>query len=382
MMDARLDSPDRNLRYLKSAFLAVEPADSLISLARQAGGGSITPQVQDFVLKHCIGNIVEEGTPSNRTYIRNILKKIIVAAESSSDAVVEGLYEEFGHYLTVHTEEGLLKESGRIYKEISFYSSTYDSCSGSANFVVRLLCSLNMLEGDTGCSLWPSSLFLSEFILSYPKIFSNKFCFEVGSGVGLVGVCLNQVGASKVILTDGDIQTLANMKSNVELNGLRNEAISSKILCRSMNRVECKYLPWEFVSESELQSYEPDIILGADIIYDPVCVPHLIRVLSALLRPQKSNSKEPKASDHGVSFQAEEINKDRSRKEGKGSPSSYIATVIRNLDTFNYFLKLASEANLSVIDITKTINPLNLLPYMLSYDRSSVHLLRVSFLCD
>lgn len=29
------------------------------------------------------------------------------------------------------------------------------------------------------CSLWPSSLFLSEFILSYPEIFSNKFNFEV-----------------------------------------------------------------------------------------------------------------------------------------------------------------------------------------------------------
>lgn len=78
--------------------------------------------------------------------------------------------------------------------------------------VARLSCSSNMLEGDTGydvikhskiqwsdiftillsyiililcifynfrCALWPSSLFLSEFILSYPKIFSSKCCFEV-----------------------------------------------------------------------------------------------------------------------------------------------------------------------------------------------------------
>jgi hypothetical protein len=41
-----------------------------------------------------------------------------------------------------------------------------------------LQCSINMLEGDTGCSIWPSSLFLSELILSHPELFSNKLCFE------------------------------------------------------------------------------------------------------------------------------------------------------------------------------------------------------------
>jgi hypothetical protein len=29
------------------------------------------------------------------------------------------------------------------------------------------------------CSVWPSSLYLSEFVLSFPDIFSNKSCFEV-----------------------------------------------------------------------------------------------------------------------------------------------------------------------------------------------------------
>lgn len=29
------------------------------------------------------------------------------------------------------------------------------------------------------CSIWPSSLFLSELILSHPELFSNKSCFEV-----------------------------------------------------------------------------------------------------------------------------------------------------------------------------------------------------------
>ncbi|XP_020113617.1 putative uncharacterized protein DDB_G0277003 isoform X1 [Ananas comosus] len=358
-MDIAAGTSEPMLMYLKLAFLAMEPPNFLISLARQCGGGSITPRVQSFILEHCMGNIVDQGTSYSHTYIRNILKKIIVDAESSSDVVVDGLYEEFGQYLTLNLEEGSQKENDRIYRQVSFLSSTIDDdvCSKPVNLVVRLVCSLNMLEGDTGCSLWPSSLFLSEFILSYPEIFSNKFNFEVGSGVGLVGIALNYVGASKVILSDGDMSTLTNMKANVELNCTNG----------SSNRVaECKYLPWESASEAELQQYRPDIVLGADVIYNPQCLPHLIRVLSILLKPQNR----------------EEVDNRISLHEAEGSPVSYIATVVRNLDTFNYFLRLASEANLLVLNISETAKPLNLLPYMLSYDQSNVRLLKISLICD
>eukprot|EP00268_Persea_americana_P038923 TRINITY_DN3856_c0_g1_i5.p1 TRINITY_DN3856_c0_g1~~TRINITY_DN3856_c0_g1_i5.p1 ORF type:complete len:204 (-),score=38.20 TRINITY_DN3856_c0_g1_i5:768-1331(-) len=143
-----------------------------------------------------------------------------------------------------------------------------------------------MLKGDTGCSIWPSSLFLSEFILSYPEIFSNKSCFEVGSGVGLVGISLSFVNASKVILSDGDLSTLGNMKSNLELNQLNAETLMPQKAFYNLNLIECKYLPWESASE-ELLSIKPDIVLGADVIYDPSCVPHLVRVLAILLTPNE-----------------------------------------------------------------------------------------------
>lgn len=203
-----------------------------------------------------------------------------------------------------------------------------------------------MLEGDTGCTLWPSSLFLSEFILSYPKLFSDKYCFEVGSGVGLVGIALAHVGSSKVILTDGDRSSLENMQRNLELNHLTSE-------------VHGEYLPWEFASECELSKYKPHIVLGADVIYDPKCMPHLIRVLRTLLTGNQS----------GPSGSTEQTE----------ASVAYIASVIRNKDTFQYFLLLAEEAHLSVLDITDDFQPLNLLSYMLSYDRTSVRLFRVSY---
>nr|KJB26469.1 hypothetical protein B456_004G243500 [Gossypium raimondii]KJB26470.1 hypothetical protein B456_004G243500 [Gossypium raimondii] len=275
-------------------------------------------------------------------------------------------------------------------------------CPKSRKLVVPLQCSLNMLEGDTGCSVWPSSLFLSELILSYPHIFSGKSCFEVGSGVGLVGICLAHVKASKVILSDGDLSTLANMKLNLEKNRLNTETNLPEPSIENQNVVKCIHLPWESASEKELQNFMPEIILGADVIYDPSCLPHLVKVLAILLNKKKSyienregsipnsfpgDSKVNDAHDlDASSFHAQRIN--TSEVKGiinnavdlvsRADPVAYIASVIRNADTFDRFLALADQADLRIKDLTSTLRPFDLLPYMKSYDRSSIRLFTVT----
>ncbi|KAL6594687.1 hypothetical protein ACP70R_048425 [Stipagrostis hirtigluma subsp. patula] len=362
MASAAAQDAAEQLLHLKLAFLAGEPPACVLALARKAGGGSVTPHVQSFLLESCIGTDVEGR--QNCTYTTTILKRIISEVELSSDVVIDELYEEFAQRMLSKAKDSVLNRADHIYKEISFLSSTHDDISPRlVSVVARLSCSSNMLEGDTGCSLWPSSLFLSEFILSYPKVFAQKSCFELGSGVGLVGVCLNYVGASKVILTDGDASTLTNMKENMELNNLCIEREDSKPLKESTNKVECKYLSWEEVSESDLWGYQPDIVY---IIYDPVCVPHLVRVLLMLLRRQHIREVETKEKT-GDEFITE-------------ATVAYIATVVRNVDTFDCFAKAAADAKLSVVNITSSAAPSNFLPYMLSYDRSSVQLLKVTLL--
>lgn len=259
------------------------------------------------------------------------------------------------------------------------------------------------------CSLWPSSLFLSEFILSFPGLFSNKSCFEVGSGVGLVGICLAHVEASKVILSDGGLSTLMNMKLNLELNNFSIETDRQERTSEDSNTIKCIHLPWESASENVLQDFMPDVILGADVIYDPVCLPHLVRLLTILL-----NKKIPSSAKWNDNFQGSWL--DSKHKDGKvngshhgnanaiangngfdasggkiicngtsnpGSskgPMAYIAFVIRNIDTFNQFLSLVDQANITITDLTETHKPLNLLPYIQSYDRSNVRLFVLS--CD
>ncbi|KAH9688672.1 protein-lysine n-methyltransferase eef2kmt [Citrus sinensis] len=278
----------------------------------------------------------------------------------------------------------------RVRKTITFLFPDFDdlvilgcidlpSCPKSRKLMVPLQCSLNMLEGDTGCSIWPSSLLLSEFILSFPEIFSNKSCFEVGSGVGLVGICLAHVKASKVTLTDGDHLTLANMRSNLELNQLSTDT-SLLESYEDPNVVQCVHLPWESASESELSAFVPEIILGADIMYDRSCFPDLVRILAILLDRRKSDSTSRKESSKVFTLDTKcntnDLN-DLTAVTSKG-PVAYIATVIRNIDTFNYFLSLVEQANLSITDLTEAKMPFNLLPYMRSYDRSNMRLFTVS----
>ena len=121
--------------------------------------------------------------------------------------------------------------------------------------------------------------------------------------------------------------------------------------------------------------------LGADVIYDPHCIPHLVRVLSALLSPTSSEPKGNGANCCGPTQDTDDADKLLQNKEEE-APVAYIATVIRNQKTFDYFLRVATESPLSVLDVTEMMKPMSLLPYMLSYDRSSVHLLKVSFLCN
>ncbi|KAI5424278.1 hypothetical protein KIW84_030462 [Lathyrus oleraceus] len=196
-----LDLSLPSCRYLLSAILAMEPSDCLLSHARACGGGSITEQAQQFILDHCLSTPGDFHAP----YLKNFLKKLITQVECDHDSVLDQFYELYAHYITSFKDDSFGKRDSRICKRISFLFpddySELQTCPHSRVLTFPLKCSTNMLEGDTGCSIWPSSLFLSELILSHPELFSNKSCFEIGAGVGLVGLCLAHVKASEVLQT-------------------------------------------------------------------------------------------------------------------------------------------------------------------------------------
>jgi len=65
---------------------------------------------------------------------------------------------------------------------------------------------------------------------------------ELGAGLGLCGLVAHKHGACPVMLTDGDSDTLKNMRSDIALN-VESEVIKSE-------SVACKQLLWDNNTEA------------------------------------------------------------------------------------------------------------------------------------
>lgn len=64
----------------------------------------------------------------------------------------------------------------------------------------------------------------------------------------------------QVILSDGDLSTLANLKVNLGMNNLSAEENIPGSVEDVRHKVRCVHLPWEFASEIELKAFAPDIM--------------------------------------------------------------------------------------------------------------------------
>jgi methylase of polypeptide subunit release factors len=65
--------------------------------------------------------------------------------------------------------------------------------------------------------IWPSTHFLIQDLLKRKDQFANKALLELGSGTGIAGLVLSSV-AGRVVLSDGNIDTIESLKQNVERN--------------------------------------------------------------------------------------------------------------------------------------------------------------------
>lgn len=273
-----------------------------------------------------------------------------------------------------------------------------DSCPAG---LVTLRLSDNLFEGGTGCHEWEAGFFLAEFVLSHPELFSSAaadsnpeegakgaipgpisaevnhrlvdmasghdvrvtkpparasnegpLCLELGSGCGVVGAALVAVGADRVVLTDGDLQTVDNCSANFRLNGICHTQVDSRNSDEPLTWCECDIGPGLSVSESpayasaddmngislsggsdisglgdpavqncdgsgslegrcrrcpsrvcQLFRWEdrpvpvaPDVVLASDVLYDPENVPILVPLLQELLQRRQPPASKGRAA--------------------------------------------------------------------------------------
>lgn len=129
---------------------------------------------------------------------------------------------------------------------------------------------------STGLTLWRSSHYLCEYLLEHPELLKDSQITELGSGLGRCGILAHCMAVAKhVFVTDGDTDTLVQLRNNVE----RNKADST---------ISCHQLLWgrqtalKFVERHGKQ----DFIMGSDLVYVPSVLSPLFETARALLEEE------------------------------------------------------------------------------------------------
>ncbi|XP_011564202.3 putative protein N-methyltransferase FAM86B1 [Plutella xylostella] len=173
-----------------------------------------------------------------------------------------------------------------------------------------------VVNGTTGLKTWEAALMLADWALCNPQVFKRKNILELGSGVGFTGIAIAKFcEPSALCLTDHHRTVLDIICRNIEIN-LPNigKETNELVTIYKTNNVTIKtlLLDWEYIDD-DVTDLTPDVIIGADIVYDPSILQPLCNVFQTYF---KKNSQ----------------------------LEIYIESVIRNPDTFKMFVQLLEHS--------------------------------------
>jgi len=309
---------------------------------------------------------------------RKLLRAVVLAVESDGHELTEELMTAFSNRLITDTERNNNSSSQWSYKLYAYSNNSEtvidkgllegiknaeEASIGTAaeafkvvagthtgpmtttkgderSGLLALHVSNDMLAGETGCWDWEAGFFLSEFIFNHPGVFHGKRILELGSGCGMAGVALARVSAASVLCTDGDVEALDNCFQNLRINGVDVEETAAaaamvkprtEISNTKRPSIAVQRLRWED-GAATLPTDSIDIVVGADLTYDPVNIPPLVKILKEILL--SSSEKKTNAPNNDV--------------------VAYIATTRRSESTIQKFLgALEQELELQVEDMSK-----------------------------
>ncbi|CAH9098515.1 unnamed protein product [Cuscuta epithymum] len=131
----------------------------------------------------------------------------------------------------------------------------------------------NMKE-EYGLFVWPCSVILAEYVWQQKSRFSGTTVVELGAGTSLPGLVAAKLGADVTLTDDSNRpEVLANMRRQCDLNDLK-----CKILGLTWGQ-------WD----SNVFDIHPNIILGADVLYDANAFDDLFASVTFLLENSPSS---------------------------------------------------------------------------------------------
>lgn len=192
--------------------------------------------------------------------------------------------------------------------------------------------------GTTGLRTWRASFALAQFLVEHTDLVARRAVLELGSGAGFLGIliaslhlrfdstsavpadCSRSADPPTIYLTDVNPCVLDRCQHNTKLPCNRSS---------SHPNIEYRPLDWcdAISSRDSLASFlantNAEIILGADVVFDPAMVPPLVATLSVALSQGRAHV-------------------------------ALIGITVRNQATISYFLQEIEKA-LMVVEVQHTM---------------------------
>ncbi|NXM68076.1 EF2KT methyltransferase, partial [Serilophus lunatus] len=307
--------PGLGLRFQRR-FLAARPLRSLpwAELEQTLRTAPDPSLLRDLLHKTILHPLCVKYPPSTK-YRRCFLTELIKKHESTAAEPLDELYEALADVLK---EE----ESTLCYKN---YLLPTGDC-------VTLLESTAMISGGTtGLITWEAALHLSEWAMENPEVFRDRTILELGSGIGFTGIAICKTCQPKTyVFSDCHHCVLKQLGENIQLNGFIPEPGGTwgtqtapqgqegeAKNCQNPKLVVAE-LDWSSVTAEELLGLQPDVVIAADVVYDPEVTSALVGMLQKL----------------------------SSSRADRKPPKVFLAFTIRNPDTYRLFQAQLDEVGI------------------------------------
>ncbi|KAK8044009.1 nicotinamide n-methyltransferase [Apiospora rasikravindrae] len=219
-------------------------------------------------------------------YQARVLKLLVTRIEKAIEGPAHNVVADA---LTSHLGSLMAEEKASEREAVQQESYVTFTClkpgSDEAESTVTILERRHLIEGSktTGFRTWEGALHLAAYLLTAAgqEIIRGKKVLELGAGTGFLAIlCGKQLAAKRVTTTDGDEGVVEALQENLALNGLDEQKVQATKLWWGDD------LKGTWV-ERECEAEPYDVVVGADITYEPEAIKSLVSTLRQLfdLRP-------------------------------------------------------------------------------------------------
>ncbi|KAK9457736.1 putative methyltransferase-domain-containing protein [Dipodascopsis uninucleata] len=225
-------------------------------------------RIQQELFSHTFSKSTDVGISIH--YMVNILKRYILLIEQSNQEIDDNILN------TMISNISVPALPADIPQRVHYLLEPY----GSSTFVIQESRNILGSSGMTGFRTWEAALALGEYIVKNSMkvgLRENTRILELGAGTGFISILCSRLGVKNILATDGYEDVINVLKSNIEINHLGSS-------------IQTRRLIWGDKQDENheiLQTFQFDLILGADITYDTELCETLTDTILQIFRKNK-----------------------------------------------------------------------------------------------